>query len=61
MENKERHFEVVVKIDKEFIQYDDTPIEDIECSVKDELAREHNIDCDNPDVELTIKEIRYDR
>ena len=60
MKSKERHFEVVVKIDKEFIQYDDTPLEDIKWSIKNELAREHNIDCDDASVELKIEEIRYD-
>lgn len=61
MKSKERHFEVVVRIDKEHIQYDDTPMEDIEWSIKDELAREHNIDCDDASVEIDIREVRYDR
>ena len=60
MKSKERHFEVVVRIDKEHIQYDNTPMEDIEWSIKDELMREHNIDCDEPDVELTIREVKYE-
>ena len=57
--DKERFFEVTVTISKEFTVYDDTPIKDVKWSVKDELRREHNIDCDNPDVEPEISEGVY--
>ena len=59
MSSEERHFEVILRIEKETIFYDDTPMEDIEWSIKNELERELNIDCDNPDIELTIKEVKY--
>jgi hypothetical protein len=59
MSSKERHFEVVVRIEQEHIQYDDTPMEDIKWSIKDELAREHNIDCECPRVEIDIREVKY--
>ena len=44
MSSEERHFEVILRIEKETIFYDDTPMEDIEWSIKNELEREFNID-----------------
>lgn len=60
MSSKERHFEIVLKVEKETVFYDDTPMEDVEWSIKNEIMREHNIDCDEPDVELTIEEVKYE-
>jgi hypothetical protein len=56
--SKERHFEIEVKMYKEVVIFDEDT--DVELSFKYELAREHNIDCDNPNVELKIREVKYE-
>ena len=58
MSSKERHFEVEVRMDKEIIIFDEDT--DVELSVKYELAREHNIDCECPSVEIKIREVKYE-
>ena len=58
MSSKERHFEVEVRMDKEIIIFDEDT--DVELSVKYELAREHNIDCESPSVEIKIREVKYE-
>ena len=60
MSSKERHFEVILRIEKETIFYDDTPMEDIEWSIKNEIMREHNIDFECPSVEIKIREVKYE-
>jgi len=60
MSSKEKEFEVKVIMYKDFAFPEDYPIENIKFDIGTELGINHNIDCDEPDVKLTIEEVKYE-